>query len=164
MKYLYLVRHAKSSWADVAQADFDRPLNERGQRDAPVMAARLQQRGVQPDLLVTSTARRALKTCKLFAAAWQVQESVIVQQPQLYLAAPPVFARVVQQLPQTCNHVLVFAHNPGITEFANQLTNVRIDDMPTCAVFALAFHTNSWQEWQKADTEFLFFDYPKLQQ
>lgn len=158
-KVLLLLRHAKSSWAEAGLSDFDRPLNDRGKTDAPQMAERLLQRKLIPDLLVTSTAKRALATCKAFAAVLQVQH--VIQTGDLYLAGTDRFETVVATLPDSANTVALFAHNPGITDYANTLTNVRVDHMPTCAIYAVEANCDSWQYFAEAEKRFLFFDYPK---
>lgn len=159
MKTVLLIRHAKSSWAEPGLSDFDRPLNERGKSDAPDMAARLLQRKLIPDLLVTSTAKRARATCKVFEAVLGIQQ--VQKTDDLYLADADRFERVVAQLPDSANTVALFAHNPGITDFANTLTHVRVDDMPTCALFVVEAYCNSWQDFATAEKRFLWFDYPK---
>ncbi|MFN4285794.1 MAG: SixA phosphatase family protein [Lacibacter sp.] len=158
-KILLLVRHAKSSWAEPGLADFDRPLNDRGKRDAPEMAQRLLQKKLIPDLLVTSTAKRARSTCKAFAEVLHVKQ--VQQTDDLYLAGVDAFEQVVAALPDSANTVALFAHNPGITAYANTLTNVRVDDMPTCAIYAVEAACDSWRDFSAAEKRFLFFDYPK---
>ncbi|WP_439504994.1 SixA phosphatase family protein [Sediminibacterium sp.] len=161
MKQLLLVRHAKSSWANIDQDDFDRPLNERGHLDAPMMAKRLLARGVIIDLIVSSTALRALTTAKYFANENNISTSNIIEYDFLYHAPPERFVKAIIQLPDEINTVAIFAHNPGITDFVNQLTSTKIDDMPTCAVFAVSVETDSWKTWQSAKKEYLFADWPK---
>lgn len=161
MKTLIVVRHAKSSWAIAGQDDFDRPLNDRGKKDAPEMAARLKDKGIEPDLLVSSPAKRAKKTAAYFAEAFKIDKDDILLVDRLYAAPAVVFGEVVTGLDDRYATVAVFAHNPGITEFANTLTNVRVDDMPTCAVFALQAKTDRWAAFGASEKNFLFFDYPK---
>ncbi|HEY0356371.1 MAG TPA: hypothetical protein VGC29_09215 [Flavisolibacter sp.] len=79
----------------------------------------------------------------------------------LYLASPPAFASAISGMDDKYNTAALFAHNPGITEFASSLTNVRVDDMPTCAVFAVQAECDSWSSFADAEKKFLFFDYPK---
>ncbi|MGN6166258.1 MAG: SixA phosphatase family protein [Flavisolibacter sp.] len=161
MKTLILVRHAKSSWDAPGRSDMDRPLNERGKQDAPEMAKRLKARKLDVDLFVSSTAKRARKTAKYFAEAFDVQKDDIKLAEDLYLATPHAFQKTIAELNDKHDVVAVFSHNPGITEFSNSLTNVRIDDMPTCSMFALTIDTNSWNDFEGAEKKFLFFDYPK---
>ncbi|MDO9157514.1 histidine phosphatase family protein [Sediminibacterium sp.] len=161
MKQLLLVRHAKSSWANPGQADFDRPLNERGHGDAPMMANRMIERGVSIDMIISSKAVRALTTANYFATANGIAISDIVEHDFLYHAPPERFVKAIIQIPDEINTAAIFAHNPGITDFVNQLTSTRIDDMPTCAIFAIRIDTLSWKNWAKAKKEYWFADWPK---
>ncbi len=159
MKSVYLIRHAKSDWG-VAVDDFDRPLNERGKRDAPVMAKRLKARGAAVDAFISSPAKRALKTAKIFAEEFGLPSDQIVRRPELYMAPPATFYTVLADLDNRFNSVIIFSHNNGITEFANSLGLARIDNMPTCSVFAFTVD-GSWDQIRTAHKGFLFFDYPK---
>jgi phosphohistidine phosphatase len=163
MKSLYLVRHAKSSWDDASVADFDRPLNERGKHDAPVMAERLRERKKNIDVFVSSPAKRAIKTCRIFTEEYEVKESKIITINELYLASAETFYNVMAQLSNDHKHMALFSHNPGITDFANTLCEeVHIDNMPTCSIFAVEAAIKKWEDFRSAKKRFLFFDYPKL--
>lgn len=164
MKTLIVVRHAKSSWSESGISDFDRPLNERGKRDAPEMADRLQKELKKIDLFISSPAKRAKKTAQLFAEKFRYDEGKIVFFPELYLAGPRDFVAAITQTSPEVNSVIIFSHNPGITEFVNTLTDTRIDDMPTCAVFIATVNSDKWGDFEKADKEFQLFDYPKSAQ
>lgn len=161
MKSLLIVRHAKSSWANVGMNDFDRPLNERGQKDAPEMARRLLNQKIRIDAFFTSTAKRAQQTCKAFVDVLGADKNKIILKPELYLAPAAIFFKVLSETNKKFDCIAVFAHNPGITDFANCLTTTKIDDMPTCAIYALHIHADSWEDVRKAKKEFWFFDYPK---
>jgi phosphohistidine phosphatase len=161
MKTLLLVRHAKSSWEEPGVSDEDRPLNERGKHDAPEMAKRIKDKKIKIDLFISSTAKRARRTAKYFADEWKVKKDDIVLKEELYLATPSAFIQVLEKLDKKYDTVALFSHNPGITELANQLTSVRIDNMPTCSVFAVQADLNSWKDFDSAEKSFLFFDYPK---
>ena len=161
MKTLILVRHAKSSWEIVGQDDFDRPLNDRGKKDAPEMAERLKEKGLKVDLFLSSPAKRAKRTARYFAEAFKQEKDDIQLDDKLYGATPVTFTEVISGLKDKHDVVAVFSHNPGITEFANSLTHVRIDNLPTSAIFAVQAHTEKWSEFRDADKSFLFFDYPK---
>lgn len=162
MRKLILIRHAKSSWQSLEQADFDRPLNDRGRKNAPVMAKRLYDRMPDINAFVSSPARRAFTTAAYFANEYQVKETDIHQVRELYHASPATFAQVINGLDNTWETVVIFSHNPGITDFINSLTTVRIDNMPTCGIFAVSAATDSWQHFAETEKHFLFFDYPKL--
>lgn len=161
MKELILVRHAKSDWGNPGLDDFDRPLNERGKRDAPAMAQRLLDKKISIDLIVSSPAKRAAKTAKAFAEAYGIKKSEILFLPELYLAPPSVFFKVLNGLDTKAKTVALFSHNEGITDFANQLSQARIDNIPTCGVFAVKVKADHWAAFQEAEKEFWFFDYPK---
>lgn len=161
MKTLLLIRHAKSDWNDASLSDFDRPLNERGKRDAPLMAQRLLDKKISIDLFVSSPAKRAKKTAAIFAEVYGLDKKQVQLYDELYLAPETVFTAVINKLNNNARAVAVFAHNPGITDFANSLTNTRIDDMPTCCIFAVQADCTSWNEFAAAKKAFLFVDYPK---
>ncbi|MET0462124.1 MAG: histidine phosphatase family protein [Chitinophagaceae bacterium] len=163
-KQLLLIRHAKSSWADFSVKDFDRPLNDRGKRDAPVMAQRLLDRKIGIDAFVASPAKRAKKTAEYFITAYDRPKNEILFIDELYLATPSVFEAVVAQLDDRYSTIAVFSHNNGITDYANTLTDIRVDEMPTCAIFAVKAEANSWKDFATAKKELLFFDYPKSHQ
>lgn len=163
LKTIVVVRHAKSDqsfWGN----DFERPLNERGRKDAPVMAQRLYNRNLTVDAFVSSPATRALSTARVFAAAFGKKDEDIVQVSSLYHAPSPVFYECILGLPEAWQHVALFAHNPGITNFVNTLTDaVQVDNMPTCGIFAVEADCDHWADFKQATKRFLFFDYPKKQ-
>jgi phosphohistidine phosphatase len=161
MKQVILVRHAKSSWNNLALMDEERPLNERGQRDAPEMAHRLLSNNIQIDSFISSPAKRAIQTASIFAKVYSKPVSSIIQIPALYLAEPEVFEEVIINVNNSINTIALFSHNPGITSFANRLTNVRVDDMPTCSIYAIKSTILQWSDFPNSIKEFWFFDYPK---
>jgi phosphohistidine phosphatase len=161
MRTLLLIRHAKSSWNDAGISDFDRPLNERGKKDAPVMAQRLIHINIKIDLLVSSPAKRAKATAKIFAAEFKKSEHEILYLPSLYHADPTTFTKLIAGIDDQFIHIALFSHNPGITSFANMISEVRVDDMPTCAVFGVKLEAASWKEFDSSEKKFLIFDYPK---
>ena len=162
MKQLLVIRHAKSSWSLIGQDDFDRPLNDRGLRDAPAMAQKLLDKKVSIDTFISSTANRAFTTATCFAKAYGVNAESINGLKQLYHAYPPVFYEVISKLDDAIITAAVFAHNPGITMFVNELTTSRIDTMPTCGIFAIKAEINNWKDFKVAKKTLWFFDYPKL--
>ena len=163
MKTLLVVRHAKSSWDIASLNDFDRSLNDRGKKDAPAMAKRLVDKKIPIDAFVSSPAKRAKKTAEFFCAAYKKDKEDIVLISALYHATSENFFEVVEQFNDDYDSVAIFSHNPGITEFVNELVDdVRIDNMPTCGVFAVQIKIKKWKDFTKAKKEFLFFDYPKV--
>ncbi|MGN6421035.1 MAG: SixA phosphatase family protein [Pseudobacter sp.] len=156
-----IVRHAKSSWSDISQPDFERPLNDRGKVDAPAMARRLLEKQVRIDAFITSPAKRAKKTATLFAEVYGKDKDHLIQVPSLYHAEPVDFFRAIAGAPDEAATIALFSHNPGITAFVNMLTHVNVDDMPTCAVYAINCQLEHWKDFEQAHKEFWFFDYPK---
>ncbi|HNR15318.1 MAG TPA: histidine phosphatase family protein [Chitinophagaceae bacterium] len=164
MKTLILVRHAKSDWGLAGLDDFDRPLNERGKKDAPVMAKRLKNKSVVIDAIIASPAKRAAKTAKVFAEEFGIKKGNIFFKDELYLPEAVSFFSVIENVDDTLSNIAVFSHNNGITDFANLLTDTRIDNIPTCGVFAVKIHSKTWKEFRTAKKDFWFFDYPKSSQ
>lgn len=161
MKQVILIRHAKSDWGNPGLDDFDRPLNERGKKDAPAMAQRLLDKKIKIEAFIASPAKRAAKTAKCFAEAFKRKKDDIVFKEKLYLAEPATFFSIITNADDKFESIAIFSHNYGITDFANMLTDVRIDNIPTCGVFALKADCNAWADFKEAKKEFLFFDYPK---
>lgn len=161
MKKLFIIRHAKSDQSFFGN-DFERPLNDRGKTDAPVMAKRLLEKKIKIDALVCSPAARAKKTAELFAENLKLPKGDIIFISALYQAPAEVFYEVIAALPDTLKTVAIFSHNPGITYFVNSLhTKIQVDNMPTCAVFAVEADIAHWAGFFKAEKNLLFFDYPK---
>ena len=161
MKSVLIVRHAKSSWDDPALSDFDRPLNERGKLDAPMMAKRLLERKVSIDAFISSPAKRAKKTATIFAREYGLRKDDVILFDDLYEPSTEDFYNAIEKAPAKAKAIALFAHNPGITDFVNSLSETRLDDMPTCAVFAVKVKIEKWSEFRQAAREFWFFDCPK---
>jgi phosphohistidine phosphatase len=163
MKTLCVVRHAKSSWADPTERDFDRGLNERGKQDAPRMGKRLKEREIVPDLMLSSPAKRALSTAKRIAEILQYPTEKIKTDRILYHADEETILSVVQGLNDKHSMVFLFGHNPGLTEFVNTFAEneIYIDNVPTCGIVAFQLNVDSWTEATWKSGRVLFFDYPK---
>jgi len=161
-KTLLIIRHAKSSWEWNTLNDFERPLNERGKKDAPMMAERLKTKNILIDAFVSSPAKRARITAEYFAETYHQKKDDIILISKLYHASLATFFEVVNELNDDWSSVAIFSHNPGITEFVNQLVDsVCIDNMPTCGIFAISIKAASWKHFKDAHKEFLLFYYPK---
>jgi phosphohistidine phosphatase len=164
MKTLLLIRHAKSGWNDPSLSDFDRTLTERGKADAKMMAKRIKDQPIEIDSFVSSPAKRAKKTAKIFMKEFKKDEEELLLIPDLYEGSVTDFYNTIENLSERKKIVAVFAHNPGITEFVNSLECSPVYNMPTCAMFALKIKTENWKDFHEAEKEFLFFDYPKNQE
>lgn len=158
-KQLLLVRHGKSDWGNLDLKDFDRPLNKRGKENAPEMAERLVNKGFKPDLLVSSPAKRAKSTAKYFAEAYGFEQ--IQYETSIYEANTTGLLKVVNDLADSADKVLMFGHNPGFTDFANELCNADIYNIPTAGMVLITFPFESWQLVSRGTGDLVFFDYPK---
>lgn len=160
MKTLFLVRHAKSSRDDATQLDKDRPLDGRGTRDASKMGKRLGKRGVKPDLIVSSPARRALATAQSMATELHYKLDDIVVDDGLYAGAASDLLGVVRNLDDKRKSVMLVGHNPAISELACALSPT-IAPLPTCAVVQLRLKATSWSDVGTAQVVGVKLDFPK---
>jgi len=160
MKTLFLIRHAKSSWDNSALPDKDRPLNDRGRRDAPKIGDQLAKRDVKPDLMLSSPAVRALETAEIIAKKLDYKRKKIVVDDRLYAATAEDLLDVVHKLGDKLERVMLFGHNPELTELAHRLSR-KITNMPTCAVAEFTFDAKSWSSIGKAKPAKVALDYPK---
>lgn len=162
MKRLTLVRHAKSDWRDGRLEDFERPLNGRGNRDAPEMARRAVDAGLSPTLIISSPAVRALSTAKAFAGAFRYPAKRIRHADDAYLASPGTLLEIVRRLGGKAGHVMLFGHNPGISEFAVLLSgDDSLRDLPTAAMVSLKVDVKDWADLEPGRAERVLYDYPK---
>lgn len=161
MKTLFVIRHAKSSWDDPMQDDFERPLNNRGERDAPNMGKRLKEKHVVPDLMLSSPAKRALDTCEKIAHILNYPHDKIKTSKALYHASDDTIIEVLKTTNDKHDVVLMFGHNPGLTDFVNRLAEAFIDNIPTCGIVSFSLPVDSWKELAWGEAKIEFFDYPK---
>ena len=148
MKRLLILRHAKSSWADSSISDWQRPLNERGLRDAPRAGEWLRERSLVPDAIITSDAVRARATAEAVAKAAGYAQPIRVE-PALYHAKPDDVLAVVSGAPSEAGTLLVVGHNPGLEELVGQLTGESLD-LPTTALVHIAMPIDEWREVESA--------------
>ena len=162
---LTIIRHAKSDWGDASLDDHDRPLNQRGNRDAPAMGKALAERGVRPEVIVSSTANRAFTTACLIAKEIGYPEDEIVRREALYLPRPDQVLQVLRDLDEDFGSAMIFGHNPGFHELAWQMTRPserdELDQFPTCAVARLKLPIQFWGEVDFGVGELVEFLYPK---
>ena len=160
-RQLTLLRHAKSSWEETTRKDRNRPLNERGERDAPLMGRRLRDRGARPALIITSPAVRALRTAQIIAREIAYPEEFLQREEDLYLASPDQIVAVIARQASSFRDVIVCGHNPGLTELANRLTGSGIDNVPTSGLVVIGLNLAQWSDLDGARGELLLFDYPR---
>ena len=160
-RHLTLLRHAKSDWSDSTLRDFDRPLNKRGNRDAPAMGKLLKEKGLIPDLIISSDAARARSTAAQVALAIGYAADKIIYKHAMYLAAPSTLIQTAIDNSGTANHIMLVAHNPGMTDLANRLSDARLDNLPTCGVFTVTTDSADWQSLLSQANTFKAFYCPK---
>ncbi len=162
MKILTLVRHAKSSWEDSNISDRERPLNKRGEHDAPMMGKRVVAAGIRPSLILSSPAVRAWTTAKILAQEIGYPREFLQRENSLYLASLDNIIDVLIAQDAEFNSVMIVGHNPGLTIFANYLSPGLTDNLPTAGVVSVGFEKDDWNLHSAPKTELLTYDYPKL--
>lgn len=149
MKKLLILRHAKSSWEDASLRDFDRPLNERGLRDAPFMGKILGERGITPDLIVSSPAARAKSTAELVkkAADWSAP---LRFDERIYEASPETLISIIAGIGDDVSTCVLAGHNPGMEGIIKLLTG-NSAEMPTASVAIIEFDIDSWSKVERGN-------------
>lgn len=160
-KTLYLVRHAKSSWSDPSLSDRERPLNKRGRRTAPDMGSRLAVKGHQPDLIISSPAKRARMTAKTIAKALNYDKSEIVTDESMYFLGVGGMLTMLEGVDDRYQKVMIVGHNPAMTSLLNSLCDASVDNMPTCAVAVIGYNMTSWSALRSSEGDLLDYDFPK---
>lgn len=161
MKRVFLIRHAKSSWSDPGLTDFDRPLNNRGYSDGPLMARKLAEKVGGVDCIYSSTAKRAIETTNFFVEEQQFNFSELIMEDQLYHASAKKILEIISTADNSHSSLAIVGHNPGLTQLANDFSNVTIDNVPTTGIFAVEFEIENWENILTKNGSLLFFDYPK---
>jgi len=160
MKTLCLFRHAKSTWGEFGTDDPDRPLHPIGEKNAPLMGDVLKDRKLKPDLIVTSTAKRARLTAELISEPLNYDTEKIIINEDIYEAGIEELLHIIQSLQKKINSVILIGHNPGLTLLANYLSDERVHNLPTCGLFCLEFDTDNWEEIVTVESRVLFVDEP----
>lgn len=163
MKTFFLIRHAKSSWDFPELSDFDRPLNKRGNRDAPFMGKQLYASNIKPELIVSSPANRAKTTATIIAGELDYPKESILLKEELYHAPINTIMTVIRGISDEHNTIFVFGHNPGFTDFANEFnTEAYIPNVPTCGIVTVESSATSWKDIDENNSKLVAFIYPKM--
>ena len=160
MKKLFIIRHAKSSWDSDAKSDFDRPLNKRGKRDAPLMGEVLKELAVMPDLILSSSAKRTTMTALILSEKIAYDKEIVFKD-NLYLASDSEIFDIIKRVDDKADSLFIIAHNPGVTNFINRFSDDYLSNLPTTGVFAIEFDVDSWKDIKPRSGKKLFFEYPK---
>jgi len=163
MKTLYLVRHAKSSWKYPNLDDFERPLNNRGRKNAPFMGKVLKKLKVAPDLVISSPANRASTTARMIAAAINYPLGNIRYSEAIYEFSEKALIHVVKQINDAVNKAMVVGHNPALNGLANYIGDQPIGNIPTCGAICVELDISSWAKLNAHCGKLKFFEFPKKQ-
>ena len=144
MKTLLILRHAKSDWADSHLSDHDRPLNKRGKQDAPRMGELIREQGLTPDLILSSTAKRAHHTAELVAEACGYEAEILTSR-DLYQAGPEEYIEVMNVMADDEAILMIVGHNPGMEELLDSLTGESVT-MTTANLAQVALPVQSWRD------------------
>lgn len=160
MKKIILIRHAKSAWDNPWLSDHDRPLSERGLRDAPKMAKHLKKRNINPEIILCSTAKRAVQTAQIIAKEFEFPEDKIIFEENLYHAQPNIILKYIHHQKDSKNTMLVIGHNPGFNELITHLGG-KLENLPTSGQFGFKLKAEKWNDLSPKTAEVWFLDYPK---
>ena len=161
-KILYIVRHAKSAWDEPDLSDHDRPLLEKGVKKTKFVAGFLVEKGVKPDIIISSSAVRAHETARLLASELGYPDSEIKIESRIYSADEDDLFDILFALPDNVNSVMLVGHNPTFTYFANYFLKEEIEWMPTSSVVAIEFKTGKWEEIATAKKTTQFVITPRM--
>ena len=161
MKTLFVLRHAKSSWDYPKLRDFERPLSPRGDREVPTMGRRFLERKSRVDCIITSPAVRARSTAKLMAKAIDFPIDDVISNPDLYFCGTSMYLKAASLVDDNYESAMLVGHNPTITDFANEISNLNIANIPTCGLVELALPIDHWSEIKRGDATLVEFDFPK---
>lgn len=161
MKKLFVIRHAKSSWDHPHLSDKDRPLNSRGERDAPVMAGILSDLLVSPVMVYSSPANRAASTARIFHQKLKPQFPAPVVEDILYHGSEEDYLEVIQSTDEDYNTVVLFGHNPIIEYFMMKTHEGQLSAVPTCGVLFFTSDAYLWSELYWKDLKLVSHYFPK---
>ena len=159
MKKVYLVRHAKSSWKDSSQDDFERPLNKRGKLDAPLMGAKLHDKKIVPDIILSSPALRAKTTAEIIAKKIEYKKEIVYKK-NIYEASASTLHKILTKIADKNRVAFLFGHNPSLNELAEKYINFN-ENIPTCGIVEIEFDCDSWVDISVKNAKMVSFDYPK---
>jgi phosphohistidine phosphatase len=159
IKKLYIIRHAKSDKSDDTLKDFDRPLNKRGLKNSPFMGSLLKNKNINPDLILSSPALRALTTAEIIANRVEYKKEIETNK-SIYTDSYSTLEKIIHEIDDNNNTVFFIGHNPGVSALINHLCQTNLD-IPTCAVVEIAFDTNSWEKISKKNSTLISYEYPK---
>ncbi|DAB27857.1 MAG: phosphohistidine phosphatase [Sulfurimonas sp. RIFOXYD12_FULL_33_39] len=159
MKKLYIIRHAKSSRKNETLEDFERPLNKRGKKNAPMMGERLKEKGIMPDIIISSPAKRAKTTAEIIAKEIGYEKKVLFD-ANIYEANVNELSKILRALDDKNKTVFLVGHNPSLNDLANYYVHHE-ENIPTCGVVEIAFACEKWADIEPKNAKLLSLEYPK---
>ena len=160
IKTLYLIRHAKSSWKDIDASDFERGLTKKGKKSIETIGSYLMLRGIRPDLILASCARRAEETADMLAKKLSFEGPVNYMQ-ELYFTDTETLRQIIMMQESDVERIFVVGHNPQVTDMANMLMDEHISKIPGMGVVAIDFEIDQWSEIEHIKGKMDFFIFPK---
>lgn len=159
MKTLYIVRHAKSSWKYESIEDIDRPLKERGIKDAHLLSKYLSKEIEKPDVFISSSANRALHTATIFCENFKYPLANLKLKRQLYSFSDGYLVKTVKALDDSFDSAIIFSHDHGINSFVNKFGSKPVAHVSTCGVIGIQFDEKHWKNIKKGNT--VLVEFPK---
>ena len=159
MKRLIIIRHSKSSWKDLSLTDFNRPLNRRGKSDGPLMANYLMSKIDKIDYLHSSSSVRTFETSKYFIK--KIQFGKVEYDDSLFHSSATSILNMISNYLEDYQSVMIIAHNPGLTNLINNITNISLDNLPTTGLAEIEFNINSWSNISYENSNLLNLKFPK---
>ncbi len=161
MKIIYLIRHSKSDQSLGTLADVDRPLNLRGYSDAEKMSRMMKENKIVPDAIITSPAVRAISTALIFARTIDFNQARLSIVPHLYHSNELTYLDIIAEMDNKINTLMLFAHNPVITNTANRLTQEVIEHVPTSGIVGISNNCDTWEKFVASTGKLVLFSFPK---
>lgn len=163
MKKLVLIRHAKSDWSNPFLDDFLRPLNKRGEINAPFMAKVLEKKDIKPDLIISSPSIRTKQTLEYFIKEFNYNDEVKLEE-SIYEAPYENLLKVIKDILNSHKTVFLIGHNPGLCDLTNFLVDKSFENIPTCGIVEIDFDVKNWKDISKENSNLISFEYPKKYQ
>ena len=158
---LYIIRHGKSSWDHEGLEDIERPLANRGIRNAGEMAERLLEKNLVPDLILSSPASRALNTALIMSRTWGIRAENLQIRDDLYMAYLSEIDQVIAGVSAEIKNLAIFGHNPSFTAYANKFLELPLDNLPTAGIVIVTLDSENWGGIGPKHVKETYVDYPK---
>ena len=159
MKKIIVLRHSKSSWKDLSLRDFQRPLNKRGKFDGPIMSRYLSSKIKKIDFLHSSSSIRTFETSKFFIS--KIEFKNIKYDDNLYHVSAQSITNLIKNYSNKYNSAMIIAHNPGLTNFINLITNINLDNLPTTGIAIIDFDCEYWDNISIENSNLVDLKFPK---